>query len=282
MQSAATVAQARALFDLLPRPLGFVPTMGALHDGHVQLVRAARARCAAVGVSVFVNPLQFGPNEDFARYPRDLEGDRKKLADAGVDALFVPGAAAMYPLGFTTFVDVGRLGSTFEGSARPSHFRGVATVMAKLLLVVRPDVLFLGQKDAQQTAVLRTMIRDLAFPVEVEVVPTIRERDGLAMSSRNSYLTAEQRAQAGSLYRALTVLRDTLAQGGVKHDAVAAARSTLSPLATLDYFDVVDAETFEPVDRLDGAAFVIGAARFGRTRLIDNVYVTADALGKPA
>jgi pantoate--beta-alanine ligase len=281
MKIAETVAQARALFDALPRPLGFVPTMGALHDGHLQLVRTARTRCAGVGVSVFVNPLQFAANEDLARYPRDLQGDRAKLAEAGVDALFVPDAAAMYPAGFTTYVDVGRLGTTFEGIVRPTHFRGVATVVAKLLNVVRPDVLFLGQKDAQQTAVLRAVVRDLAFPASVEVVPTIRERDGLAMSSRNSYLTPEQRIHASSLYRALVVLRDTLQRNETKAAAVGAARSTLSPLAVPDYFDVVDAETFEPIDRLNGSAFVIGAARFGRTRLIDNLYVTSADPDRP-
>ena len=282
MQTVATTAQARAFVDRLPRPLGFVPTMGALHDGHLQLVRAARARCSAVAVSVFVNPLQFGPNEDLAKYPRDFEGDREKLAGAGVDVLFAPDAAAMYPSGFTTYVDVGALGTTFEGVIRPDHFRGVATVVAKLLHVVRPDVLFLGQKDAQQTAVLRAMVRDLEFPADVEVVPTIRERDGLAMSSRNAYLDSEQRAHAASLYRALIALRETLERGGTKADAIGVARSSLSPLAVPDYFDVVDAGTFEPVGGLAPPAFVIGAARFGDTRLIDNLYVSAGALERPA
>jgi pantoate--beta-alanine ligase len=282
MQTAATVAQARALFDRLPRPLGFVPTMGALHDGHLGLVRAARQRCASVGASVFVNPLQFGANEDLARYPRDLEGDRDKLAGAGVDVLFVPGADAMYPPGFATHVDVGPVGATFEGIVRPAHFRGVATVVAKLLGIARPDVLFLGQKDAQQTAVLRRMVRDLEFPVEIQVVATMRERDGLAMSSRNVYLEPEARAAAASLYRALVALRDALERGAGKAEAVGVARSTLSPVAMPDYFDVVDAESFEPLDRLRPPAFVIGAARFGNTRLIDNLYVNALALERPA
>lgn len=275
MKTAATVAQARALFDALPRPLGFVPTMGALHDGHLELVRAARERCAAVGVSVFVNPLQFAPNEDLAKYPRDFAGDSRKLERAGVDALFAPEPDAMYPPGFGTYVDVGTLGTTFEGVVRPTHFRGVATIVAKLLHVVRPDVLFLGQKDAQQTAVLRKMVRDLAFGVTVEVVPTIRERDGLAMSSRNAYLTPEQRPQAASLHRALLAMHDVFERGGSKGEAVTAARSALSPSATPDYFDVVDAESFEPVERPDGSAFIIGAARFGSIRLIDNLHVTA-------
>ena len=278
MQIATTLAQARALFDALPRPLGFVPTMGALHAGHVQLLRSAQRGSASVGVSVFVNPLQFGPSEDFAKYPRDLETDRRMLAQAGVDALFAPDTVAMYPPGFTTSVDVGPVGATFEGVVRPHHFRGVATVVAKLLHVVRPDVLYLGQKDAQQTCVLRKMIADLEFPVAVEIVPTIRESDGLAMSSRNAYLSSEQRAQAASLYRALTALREALARGVSKPEAVGTARATLSSLATPDYFDVVDADSFEPIERLAPPAYVIGAARFGGTRLIDNLYVAADRL----
>lgn len=251
--------------------------MGALHDGHLQLVRAARSRCAAVGVSVFVNPLQFGPDEDLERYPRDLAGDREKLAAAGVDALFAPDAAAMYPPGFVTAIDVGPIGSRFEGAARPAHFRGVATIVAKLLHVVRPNVLYLGQKDAQQTAVLRAMLRDLAFPVAVEIVATVREPDGLAMSSRNAYLTPQQRAAAPTLHRALIALADALREGAPKQAALAAARAALSPQAQADYFDVVDALTFEPLERLDGDVFVIGAARFGTTRLIDNLHVVAGA-----
>jgi pantoate--beta-alanine ligase len=282
MQVVATVAQARAIFDTLPRPLGFVPTMGALHEGHLQLVRAARASCAAVGTSVFVNPLQFGPNEDLARYPRDLDGDARKLAVAGADALFAPDATAMYPPGFTTSVDVGGIGTTFEGAIRPAHFRGVATVVAKLLHVVRPDWLYVGQKDAQQTTVLRKMIADLEFPVEVEIVPTMREEDGLAMSSRNAYLTPAQRAEAPTLYRALTAMRDALERGTRKIDAARVARATLGRLASPDYFDVVDADTFAPLERLVAPAFVIGAARFGTTRLLDNLYVTARASGTPA
>ncbi len=278
MQIATTLAQARALFDALPRPVGFVPTMGALHAGHVQLIQTARRQCASVGVSVFVNPLQFGPSEDFEKYPRDLAADRRTLAQAGVDALFAPDTATVYPPGFTTSVDVGAVGATFEGVVRPNHFRGVATVVAKLLHVVRPDVLYLGQKDAQQTWVLRKMIADLEFPVAVEIVPTMRERDGLAMSSRNAYLSAEQRAQAASLYRALVALREALARGVSKAEAVGLARATLSPLATPDYLEVVDADSFEPIESLVPPAYVIGAARFGGTRLIDNLFVAADRL----
>lgn len=251
--------------------------MGALHAGHVQVVRRAREQNASVVVSVFVNPLQFGPSEDLARYPRDFEGDRRKLEEAGVDVLFAPNEEAMYPPGFSTTVDVGVLGESFEGLVRPHHFRGVATVVAKLLHVVQPDLLYLGQKDAQQTCVLRKMIADLAFPVETEIVPTIRETDGLAMSSRNAYLTAEQRVQAPSLYRALVALHNALEDGRTKADAVSAAYATLSKSATPDYFDVVSAAAFEPIERLDVPAFVIGAARFGTTRLIDNLYVEMPA-----
>ncbi|HEY1977454.1 MAG TPA: pantoate--beta-alanine ligase [Candidatus Baltobacteraceae bacterium] len=273
MQIASTVAHARAFFDVLPRPLGFIPTMGALHDGHLALVRRAREECASVAASVFVNPMQFGANEDLGKYPRDLDGDRKKLDDAGVDVLFAPDEAVMYPPGYSTYVDVGPMGTTFEGAVRPTHFRGVATVVTKLLHVVHPDVLYLGQKDAQQTAVLRRVFRDLDLPVRVEVVPTVRESDGLAMSSRNAYLSDEQRAAAPTLFRALGELHDALANGASKTEAIDRARATLAATVTLDYFDVVDALTFEPKDALDGKAFVIGAVRLGPTRLLDNIVV---------
>ena len=273
MQIAGTVADARAVFDVLPRPLGFIPTMGALHDGHVALVRRAREECTSVAASVFVNPVQFGANEDLAKYPRDLEGDREKLAAAGVDLLFAPEAAAMYPPGYSTYVDVGEIGTTFEGAVRPTHFRGVATVVTKLLHIVKPDALYLGQKDAQQTAVLRRVVRDLNLRVRVVVVPTVRESDGLAMSSRNAYLNSEQRAAAPSLYRALTELRNALIEGASKADGIDRARAALAGSATPDYFDVVDASTFEPKERLHGNTFVIGAVRFGSTRLLDNLYV---------
>jgi len=273
MESAKTLARARALCAALPRPLGFVPTMGALHEGHLALVRAARRRCAAVAASVFVNPLQFGPNEDLAAYPRDLRADRRLLASAGVDALLAPDEAAMYGAGFATSVNVGPLGTVFEGAVRPQHFRGVTTVVAKLLNLVRPDALFLGQKDAQQTAVLRRMIADLAYPVEVCIVPTVRESDGLAMSSRNRYLDANWRSRAPSLYRALRATREALDRGRRKAAALAIGAAALDPAAKLDYLDLVDARTFEPLERLRPGAFVVGAARFGKTRLIDNLWV---------
>ncbi len=247
--------------------------MGALHEGHLALVRRAREESLAVGASLFVNPTQFGENEDLDRYPRDFEGDRAKFAQAGVDVLFAPDAAAMYPPGFSTTVDVGALGSVFEGAIRPVHFRGVATVVCKLLDIVRPDTLYLGQKDAQQTAVLRRMVRDLDIPTKVTIVPTYREPDGLALSSRNVYLSPQEREAAPSLHHALQAIRLAMASGRSKADAIAAARTRLHPLAQLEYLDVVNADTFEPIEALSAPAFVIGAARFGKTRLLDNLWI---------
>jgi pantoate--beta-alanine ligase len=275
VETAVTIAHARALFGAAPRPLGFVPTMGALHRGHLELVGRARERSAAVGASIFVNPLQFGPNEDLETYPRDPQHDREKLAAAGVDALFAPDVEEMYPAQFAAAVDVGPLGKRFEGTLRPGHFRGVATVIAKLLNIVRPDVLYLGQKDAQQAVLVAKMIRELDFPVDVSIVPTVREGDGLAMSSRNRYLDPAQRAQAPSLHRALLRVREVLEAGGSKRDAIAAGTAELSASAKLDYLDLVDARDFAPLERLSPPAFIIGAARFGATRLIDNLWLTS-------
>lgn len=269
------VEQVRAGLAALPRPLGFVPTMGALHEGHLQLARSARAECASVAASVFVNPTQFAPGEDFERYPRDLKGDAAKLGGAGVDAVFAPDAAAMYPPGFATFVDVGALGSIYEGAVRPTHFRGVATIVTKLLHIVQPDVLLVGQKDAQQSAVLKKLVRDLDFPVRVEVVPTVREADGLAMSSRNAYLSKEQRTGAPSLHAALELMLQELRSGADADSASEHARALLDSAGAWDYLDVVDARTFEKLEHLRAPAFVIGAARFGSTRLIDNLLVSA-------
>ncbi len=273
MQVATAIAPARALLRTLPRPIGFIPTMGALHDGHIALVDAARTRCASVVASVFVNPMQFGPNEDFAKYPRDYDGDFAKLERAGVDALFAPDVSAVYPPGFATAIEIGPVGDAYEGALRPTHFAGVVTVVAILLNIVQPDVLLLGQKDAQQTAVLRRLVRDLAFPTDVEIVPTQRERDGLARSSRNAFLQPDDRAEAPTLARALTALRDGLQSGETKDDAIAHATAVLSKRAVLDYLDVVDANSFAPVASLRAPSFVIGAARFGSTRLLDNIWI---------
>lgn len=272
-----TPEAAREVIAALPRPLGFIPTMGALHEGHLQLVRAARAACAAAVSSIFVNPMQFGAGEDFEKYPRDYDGDKAKLAQAGADAIFMPQIDAMYPPGFSTIVDVGDLGSTFEGAMRPTHFRGVATVVSKLLHIVQPDVLYLGQKDAQQTAVLRKLVRDLNLPVRVEIVPTVREADGLAMSSRNVYLSPEQRAAAPTLHAALQTMLDDLRSGSDAVQAREHALAQLSPLGTWDYLDVVEMDSFAPLEFLRAPAFIVGAARFGNTRLLDNLMVLRQA-----
>jgi pantoate--beta-alanine ligase len=273
MLAAQTAASARDLLAGLPRPLGFVPTMGALHAGHAALVEAARANCASVAASIFVNPLQFGPNEDFERYPRAFDADRALLEAAGVDVLFAPTVQEMYPPGFSTRVDPGAIGARYEGAQRAGHFVGVATVVTKLLDVVRPDVLYVGQKDAQQAAVLRHVVRDLAHDVRVETLPTVRESDGLARSSRNAYLSEREREAAPRLHRALCAVSDAFADGESKERATRRAREMLGASAQWDYVDVVHGDTFEPLERNAPRALVVGAARFGSTRLLDNVWV---------
>ncbi|HEY8297176.1 MAG TPA: pantoate--beta-alanine ligase [Candidatus Baltobacteraceae bacterium] len=272
---AASIEEAREAVRALPRPLGFVPTMGALHEGHRRLVTAARAACASVAASVFVNPLQFGPGEDFERYPRDLAADRAMLEAAGVAVLFAPAPQTIYPAGFSTSVDVGPMGASFEGKIRPTHFRGVATVVTKLLQIIEPDALYLGQKDAQQTAVLRRVVRDLAIPARVEVVPTVREADGLALSSRNVYLSPQERAAAPSLHAALNAMLAALRGGATPAQARSTGLAALDPLGRPDYLELVDAESFERIDRLGVPAFLIAAAAFGTTRLLDNLWVAA-------
>src|SRR5580698_1698226 len=273
MHTAESIESARALWASMERPLGFVPTMGALHEGHLALVARARERCPSVAASVFVNPLQFGANEDFERYPRDLESDRKRFSDAGVDLLFAPPSAEMYRADFSTVVEVDSSGERYEGLHRPGHFRGVTTVMAKLLNILRPDLLFLGQKDAQQAVLLRRMIQDLDIAVELEIVPTVHEPDGLAMSSRNRYLDPNLRAQAPTLYAALQTMLRALEAGDSIDEARQRAVEVLGPDAEVDYLDLVDDSHFQPLSALRKPAFLIGAARFGGTRLIDNLWL---------
>ncbi len=259
--------------------LGLVPTMGFLHEGHLALVRRARAENEAVAVSIFVNPTQFGPGEDLARYPRDLPRDLRLLEDAGVDLVFAPEASEMYPPGFSTAVEVGEVTRGLEGAVRPGHFRGVATVVCKLFNIVQAERAYFGQKDAQQAVVIQRMARDLNFPTEVVVVPTVREPDGLALSSRNTYLSAEERAAAPVLYRALESARLAWEQG--ERDAEALRRhvhATLArePRAEVDYVSVADPRTLVELDRVDGEALVLLAVRIGRTRLIDNLLLRPD------
>ena len=256
------------------RPLGLVPTMGALHEGHLSLVRAARASCDAVAVSIFVNPTQFGPNEDLAKYPRSFERDRELLEREGVDVLFAPSVEEMYPGGAVTWVTVEGLSSKLDGRSRPTHFRGVTTVVAKLFHIIEPDVAFFGQKDAAQVAVIRRMVRDLNLPVEIAVCPTVREADGLAMSSRNAYLDAGQRKQALVLHRSLMRVKQLVDAGELSAAKLAAAgreEFAAERSVRLDYFEIVDPETLDPVAEVSKGALVAVAAYVGPTRLIDNV-----------
>jgi pantoate--beta-alanine ligase len=246
--------------------VGLVPTMGAFHEGHLALVAAARAECDIVVASVFVNPAQFGPGEDFERYPRDERRDERLARAWGVDFLFVPAVAEMYTEGFQTWVDVEEISATLEGAARPGHFRGVATICLKLFNLVRPRRAYFGQKDAQQAAVVRQMVRDLNLPLEIRVIPTVRAEDGLAHSSRNSYLAPHDREAAGALPRALRAGEAAHREGG---DAVAAARSVL---ATEDRLH----PEYVEVARLDGRTYLLAAVRAGGTRLIDNVVLEGE------
>jgi pantoate--beta-alanine ligase len=259
------------------KTLGFVPTMGALHEGHLSLVRASRSRCDVTAVSIFVNPLQFGPSEDLAKYPRTLERDVAMLEELGVDLLFLPSVEEMYPAGARTRVAVEGLSDKLDGASRPGHFVGVTTVVSKLFEIVRPDLAFFGQKDAAQVAVLRKMVRDLDMDVEMIVCPIVREKDGLAMSSRNAYLTREQRQQALVLYRALMRVQMTADRGerdAAKLRAIGEQVVAEEPGVRLDYFAVVDPETLEPVADTRRGALVAVAAYVGTTRLIDNIVVT--------
>ena len=256
------------------RTIGLVPTMGALHEGHLSLVREARRMCDVVVVSVFVNPTQFGPGEDFERYPRDLTKDTALLTDYNVDFIFAPPVEEIYPRGFATYVNVEGLSDQLEGAARPGHFRGVATVVTVLLNVVRPDFAFFGQKDAQQAVIIRRLVRDLAFDTEIIVLPTVREDSGLAMSSRNLYLKPEEQQAAGVIHRALRKAKETYKSGERNGARLAELiRTTIEsePSARVDYVSVTDAETLEKIDRIDERPVLIAVAAYvGKTRLIDN------------
>lgn len=255
--------------------LALVPTMGALHDGHVSLVKAARAACDAVVVSIFVNPTQFGPNEDFERYPRTLDSDLALLAQEQVDFVFVPDKAEMYPRDKTeTLVEVPHIGDRLDGASRLGHFRGVATVVAKLFHITMPDMAFFGQKDAAQVAVLRAMVRDLNFPLELVVCPTVREPDGLAMSSRNRYLTASERRQSLALYRSLLHAHDEAGRGVRDARELRDAMMRMmqnEPSARVEYVEVVDPDSLLPIEDVSEGALLAIAAQIGGTRLIDNV-----------
>ncbi len=260
--------------------LGLVPTMGALHAGHLRLVEEARTACDRVAVSIFVNPLQFAAGEDLGRYPRREEEDAALLDKAGCDILWLPSAEDIYPDGFATNVHVAGLSERWEGAARPGHFDGVATVVAKLFNAVGPDAAWFGDKDFQQLAVIRRMTRDLDFPIEIVGVPTVRDGDGLALSSRNAYLTREQRSLALALPIALEQARDSIQSGADVGPSLAAAKQHLlaAGFLKIDYFALVDAATLEPLDRPAGAMRLIAAATMGTTRLIDNLELSSDPI----
>lgn len=254
--------------------VGFVPTMGALHEGHLSLVRAARAARDLVAASIFVNPTQFGPNEDLARYPRSFESDRQLLENEGVHLLFAPPVEEMYPAGSVTWVEVEELSNKLDGRSRPGHFRGVTTVVAKLFHIIEPDAAFFGQKDAAQVAIIRRMVRDLNLPIEIVVCPIVRESDGLAMSSRNAYLNPEQRKQALVLHRSLVRVQALAERGesaALKLAAAGREEFSREPSVRLDYFEIVNPDTLDPVPEVAGETLVAVAAYVGTTRLIDNL-----------
>lgn len=270
----STVGELKEASSSWQRPVGLVPTMGYLHEGHISLVRAARAESKTVVVSIFVNPTQFGPSEDLSRYPRDMERDLSLLEQEGVDVVFAPPDGAMYPSGYSTWIDVQGVTGILEGASRPGHFRGVATVCNKLFNIVSPERAYFGQKDAQQVAVLKRMVRDLDMNLEIIVLPTVREEDGVAMSSRNAYLRPDERVAARVLHRALTQAREMQESGVSDADAIRKRMARVveaEPLAVLEYATVVDPLTFEELDTLQGPALGVITVRIGTTRLIDNM-----------
>lgn len=276
MMIASSLDELRAARLLLDGRLGLVPTMGYLHEGHLSLVRRAREECDRVAASIFVNPTQFGPTEDLSKYPRDLDRDLSLLDAAGVDLVWTPDNETIYPPDFSTWVEVEGLTKPLEGAARPGHFRGVTTVVAKLFNAVQPQAAYFGQKDAQQAAVVRKMTRDLNFPVEIVVCPTVRETDGLAMSSRNSYLSPEERKSAVVLFRALTAAREAFERG--ERDAeslrkVMSATLASEPRARTQYVSCADYDTLEELGTVTGKALLSMAVFIGKTRLIDNFVV---------
>jgi len=274
MQVINTIAEMRKLRRQLSEPVGFVPTMGYFHEGHLSLVRQARKENPTVVVSIFVNPTQFGPGEDFQDYPRDLNRDLELLEREKVDIVFVPSEEEMYPRDFNSWVDVEKVTERLEGASRSGHFRGVATICAKLFNIIQPTRAYFGQKDAQQAIVIKKMVADLNMNLEIVVVPTVRESNGLAMSSRNTYLNPEERQAATVLFKALSLARELWHGGEKDADKIRHQMTSLiqkEPLAKIDYVSIADAETMEELKKIDRPAIVFLAIRIGKTRLIDNV-----------
>ncbi|NBY03301.1 MAG: pantoate--beta-alanine ligase [Planctomycetes bacterium] len=284
MQTATTIAQLRTMVSCARKSgskIGFVPTMGALHEGHISLVHEAKKHCDFVVVSIFVNPMQFGPNEDFHRYPRPLQDDLKLCTNAGVNLVFNPSVDEMYPTGFSTVVEVNGLTNNLCGKSRPGHFKGVTTVVMKLFGQVQPDAAYFGQKDAQQALVIKRMACDLDLPIEVVICPTLRETDGLAMSSRNRYLSNEQRSVAPLIYKGLSLLMEEVKFK--KHEFVEQYRRDLLkrleaiPNSMVDYVEIVNADSLETLEKMKGTVLVAVALRLGNTRLIDNIIINTSA-----
>ena len=276
MMIVSSLAELRSARLLLDGTVGFVPTMGYLHEGHVSLARRAREECDHVVVSIFVNPTQFGPSEDLSKYPRNLESDLRLLEAAGVDLVWTPTTEIMYPPGFATWVEVEGLTKPLEGASRPGHFRGVTTVVSKLFNAVQPMKAYFGQKDAQQAAVICKMTRDLDFPVEIVVCPTVREEDGLAMSSRNSYLSPEERGAATVLFRSLSAARSAYERGERNAESLRGIMSEVidsEPLAKMQYVSVADYDTLEELETVTGKTLLSMAVFMGKTRLIDNFVI---------
>jgi len=273
MMIVSTLDELRSARLLLDGRLGLVPTMGYLHEGHISLARRAKAECDYVAVSIFVNPTQFGPNEDLAKYPRDLDRDLHLLEDAGVDLVWTPTPEVMYPSGFQTWVEVEEMTRPLEGAQRPGHFRGVTTVVTKLFNAVQPSKAYFGQKDAQQAAVIRRMTEDLNFPIEIVVCPIVREPDGLAMSSRNVYLDPDQRKAATVLYRSLSAAKTAYEKGERNAEKLRQIMKTTiasEPLAQMQYVSCADYDTLQELEKVTGKTLLSMAVFFGKTRLIDN------------
>jgi pantoate--beta-alanine ligase len=274
MKTISTLSELRKLRTSMTGLFGLVPTMGALHAGHLSLVERAKSECKYVGASIFVNPAQFGPAEDFSAYPRPLQRDLELLEKGGVDLVWVPTPEEMYPARFQSWVTVEEVSRPLEGKSRPGHFRGVATVVAKLFNAFTPDIAYFGQKDAQQLAVIRRMVRDLNFPVKIIGCPTVRESDGLAMSSRNTYLGQEEREAAAVLFRALSAAKALHTAGELNGDKLRAEMRRVlqtEPLAVPEYVSLADPETMNELEKIDGSALLSMAVRIGKTRLIDNL-----------
>jgi pantoate--beta-alanine ligase len=281
MKVARTIESVRRLVKaarIAGRKIGFVPTMGALHIGHISLIEAAKKNCDFVVVSIFVNPTQFGPNEDFTKYPRPIEADLNICRKAGVNLVFVPTPKAMYPGENLTWVNVEKISEPLCGKFRPGHFRGVATVCAKLFNIVLPDVAYFGQKDAQQAIVIKRMVADLNMPLKIVICPTVREKNGLAMSSRNQYLTPQQKKDAAYIYKSLQKCRQMIKQGGRDtKKIIAEMRKVLKqiPSVEIQYVSIVDAETLQNIDKVADKILVAVAVKVGSTRLIDNILTEA-------